>query len=86
MKALAVVLWQFVRECLGESGAISFGRTASAYLIGFFTGMDAWHYHKTGHLVDNATLLTQLTVMTAFYFGNKAAAAMGGKKDDPPIP
>jgi hypothetical protein len=66
----AKALW-FIRNCLGDVGDISFGRTASASWSFYFMAQDAWFFHRLGHLVDNATLLTQLTVMTTFYGTNK---------------
>ncbi|HEV7522989.1 MAG TPA: hypothetical protein VGP89_17945 [Candidatus Angelobacter sp.] len=64
----------FVRAMFSESGEVSSARCFTAFLILYFSTQDAWYFHRVGHLIDNATLLTQLTVMTAFYVTNKTAA------------
>lgn len=71
-------LWWLITKALSESGEISFGRTISAVITLYFLAQDAWFFHRTGHLVDNATLLTQLSVMTAFYVSSKGLGALPG--------
>jgi hypothetical protein len=66
----AKALW-FIRNCLGDIGDISFGRTASLLWSVYFMAQDAWFFHRAGHLVDNSTLLTQLSVISTFYGTNK---------------
>jgi hypothetical protein len=68
----AKAVW-FIKNCLGDIGDISFGRTASAFWSLYFMTQDAWFFHRSGHLVDNATLLTQLSVITTFYGTNKVS-------------
>jgi len=84
---LAGKIWWLITKALSESGEISFGRTISAVITLYFLGQDAWFFHRTGHLIDNATLLTQLSVMTAFYVGSKGLGALpGNNKTSPPSP
>jgi hypothetical protein len=75
-----------LRSCLSETGDISFARTVSGVLVLYFLTTDAWFFHRKGVLVDNATLLAQLAVMTAFYGSNKvttAASTIFGPKETP---
>lgn len=76
-------LWWLITTMLSESGDISAARSFTAYLILYFSAQDAWFFHRNGHLVDNATLLTQLSVMTAFYITNKTVTAFTSKSDPP---
>jgi hypothetical protein len=78
---LAGKVWWLITTALSESGEISFGRTISAVITLYFLGQDAWFFHRTGHLIDNATLLTQLSVMTAFYASSKGLGIFS--KDKP---
>jgi len=54
--------------CFGNSGDISFGRCLSAFWAAYFAVQD-YHFFLTNghHLVDNATLLTHLGVITTSY-------------------
>lgn len=75
----------FMTMCLGEGGTISFGRSLSAFWSLYFAAIDWNLFAKSGHLVDNATLLTQLTVITTSYAITKALRASDGAKDDPKV-
>lgn len=84
MKAVIIYalgkLWWLITKALSDSGEISFSRTISACITIYFLAQDAWLFHRIGHLVDNATLLTQLSVMTAFYLGSKGLGALPGNQ------
>lgn len=60
-------IWWFICSALSPSAAISFGRFMALAWSLYFMVLDAWLYHRTGHLVDNLTLGTQLGVITTFY-------------------
>lgn len=70
---MAFIQWLkgMLEGCFSASDSVSFGRVISFLNTLYFLSTDAWFYHRTGHLVDNATLLTQLSVMTAFYVSSK---------------
>lgn len=74
-------LWWLATMCLSESGQISFGRTMSGVISLYYLVQDAWFFHRAGHLIDNTTLLTQLSVMTAFYGVNKVTGAFSNQND-----
>lgn len=72
--AIAGIKW-FVTMCLSDQGVISFGRTLSAFWTLYFAFQDYHFFLISRHLVDNATLLTQLTVITTSYAITKAKDA-----------
>lgn len=72
----------FVTMGLGEGGTISFGRSLSLFWSLYFAAIDWSLFAKSGHLVDNATLLTQLTVITTSYAITKASDVIAGAKND----
>lgn len=80
LKLVLSKLWWLITTALSESGDISFGRSISLVIVVYFLGQDAWVFHRTGHLVDNATLLTQLSVMTAFYASSKGLGILNKDK------
>jgi len=82
VKLIISKLWWLITMALSESGEISFGRSISALITLYFLAQDAWLFHRTGHLVDNATLLTQLSVMTAFYASSKGLGIFTPNKDN----
>jgi len=81
MKFILWIKW-LLEQALGANAAISFGRAVSLLIVLYFLVMDAlFFFHNGHHFVDNATLLTQLSVMTAFYVTNKAHDAVASFSD-----
>ena len=78
--AVAGLKW-FVTACLSDQGAISFGRTLSAFWTLYFAVQDYHLFIISRHLVDNATLMSQLTVITTSYAITKAAQAFSKDKE-----
>lgn len=66
----------FISMCLSEQGTISFGRSLSAFWSIYFATQDYHLFLLSKHLVDNSTLLTQLTVITTSYAITKAKDAI----------
>ena len=77
---IAGLKW-FFTACLSDQGTISFGRTLSAFWTLYFAVQDYHLFIISRHLVENQTLLTQLTVITTSYAITKATQAFGKDKD-----
>jgi hypothetical protein len=74
--AIEGIKW-FITMCLSDGGVISFGRTLSAFWSLYFAFQDYHFLLMTRHLVDNQTLITQLSVITTSYAITKATQAFG---------
>ena len=85
MTSLLQKLAWFIQTCLSDSGAVSFGRTMSALWSFYYMAIQAWFYHRSGHLPDNGTILTHLTVITTFYGVTKSGEIFGGNKQPPVV-
>lgn len=81
INAWAGIKW-FICMCLSESGAISFGRTLSAFWSIYFAIQD-YQFFIMNHykLIDDPTLLTQLSVITTSYAITKAKDAFVQEKN-----
>jgi hypothetical protein len=78
-------IWWFLCSALSSNAAISFGRFMSLAWSVYFMVLDAWLYHRTGHMVDNLTLGTQLGVITTFYGVTKVKEASGSSEKPPEV-
>lgn len=68
-----MTLKEFFISMLSEpnNGGVSSARCFIFGLLIFFCTLDAWYFHRTGHLIDNTTATTQLGWVTSFYGLNK---------------
>jgi len=57
----------FLNKMVSTSGDVSFGRVFAGLWALFYMGQHAWFWHLTGHMVENATVLTHLGVITTLY-------------------
>lgn len=70
----------FLAKMVSSSGEVSFGRCSATVWSLFYLTQHAWFWHRTGALVDNATVLTHLGVITTLYGLGKIPATLGGNK------
>lgn len=71
----------FIVTCLSDGGTVSFGRTLSAFWSVYFATLDYHFFLVNSHkMIDNATLLTHLTVVTSSYGITKAKDALDSLK------
>ena len=64
----------FVKKVVSDSGEVSFGRCAAGVWGFFLMGTQAWFWHRTGHLIDNATAATHLGYIVTLYGLGKVPA------------
>lgn len=69
-KVSTKIVW-YLDQMLGPGAAISFGRVAALVSLLYFLGQDAWYFHRTGRLVDVATLAAHNAFALSWYGVNK---------------
>ena len=69
----------FFGKMLSTTGEVSFGRCAAAAWSIFYAVQHSWVFHRTGHLVDNTTVVTHLGVVTTLYGLGKVNQLGGGE-------